>query len=158
MEARMDYARAAPGAMRAMRGLESYLATCGLEASLKELVRVRVSQLNGCAYCLDMHTIDARALGESEQRLYVLPAWQECPFYSERERAALLWAEKLTLIAVDHVPDEVYAQVREQFSEEELANLTLLIGTINAWNRFAISFRDVPGHYTSRHLQNTTHT
>jgi AhpD family alkylhydroperoxidase len=146
----MNYAKAAPGAMKAMNGLEAYLANCGLEASLKELVRLRASQLNGCAYCVDMHSLDARAGGETEQRLYALSVWQETPFFSERERAALLWTEKLTLISLDHVPDEVYEQVRPQFSEEELANLTLLIATINAWNRFGVGFRDVPGHYTPK--------
>ncbi|GHO87400.1 hypothetical protein KSZ_54060 [Dictyobacter formicarum] len=108
---------------------------------------MRASQINGCAYCVDMHSLDARAGGESEQRLYALPVWHETPFFSERERAALLWTEKLTLISIDHVPDEVYEQVRAQFSETELANLTLLVATINAWNRFAISFRSEPGHY-----------
>ncbi len=147
MVARMNYGKAAPGAMRAMNGLEIYIANCGLEPALKELVRVRASQINGCAYCVDMHSLDARAGGETEQRLYALPVWRETPFFSERERAALLWTEKLTLISVDHVPDEVFEQVRQHFSEEELANLTLLIATINAWNRFGISFRDVPGNY-----------
>lgn len=152
MEARMDYAKAAPGVMKAMSGLDAYLARCGLEASLRELVKLRASQINGCAYCVDMHSLDARAGGETEQRLYALPVWQETPFFSERERAALLWTEKLTLLAVDHVPDAVFAQVREHFSDEELANLTLVIATINAWNRFGVSFRDVPGEYTpSKH-------
>ncbi len=150
MEARMDYAKAAPGVMKAMSGLETYLAKCSLEPALRELVRLRASQLNGCAYCVDMHSLDARALGESEQRLYALPVWQETPFFTERERAALLWTEKLTLLSVDHVPDEVFEQVRQLFSEEELANLTLVIATINAWNRFGVSFRDVPGNYTPR--------
>ena len=147
MEARMDYAKAAPGVMRAMRGLDTYLANCGLEPALRELVKLRASQVNGCAYCVDMHSLDARALGETEQRLYALPVWQETPFFSERERAALLWTEKLTLISLDHVPDEVYEQVRSHFTDEELANLTLAIATINAWNRFGIGFRDVPGRY-----------
>ncbi len=147
MEARLDYGKFAPGAMKAMYGLENYLANCGLESSLKELVKLRASQINGCAYCIDMHTLDARAAGETEQRLYALNAWQETPFYSERERAALLWAEKLTLISLDRVPDEVYEQVRPHFTDEELANLTLLVATINAWNRFCISFRSVPGEY-----------
>ena len=147
MEARMDYAKAAPGVMRAMHGLDSYLANCGLEPRLRELVKLRASQINGCAYCVDMHSLDARALGETEQRLYALPVWQETPFFTERERAALLWTEKLTLISLDHVPDEVYEQVRSHFTEEELANLTLAIATINAWNRFGIGFRDVPGRY-----------
>ncbi|QBD75830.1 carboxymuconolactone decarboxylase family protein [Ktedonosporobacter rubrisoli] len=148
MEARMDYAKAAPGAMKAMNGLEKYLANCGLDAALLDLVRLRASQINGCAYCVDMHSLDLRAGGESEQRIYALPVWRETPFFSERERAALLWTEKLTLISIDHVPSEVFEEVRRHFSEEELANLTLAIATINAWNRFGISFRDVPGQYT----------
>jgi AhpD family alkylhydroperoxidase len=150
MKARMDYAEVAPGAMAAMHGLERYLATCGLEPSLRELVRLRASQINGCAYCVDMHSLDARAGGETEQRLYALPVWHETPFFTDRERAALLWTEKLTLLAVDHVPDEVFAEVRRYFSDEELANLTLLVATINAWNRFGVSFRDVPGNYQPR--------
>ncbi|GCE28845.1 alkyl hydroperoxide reductase AhpD [Dictyobacter alpinus] len=148
MKARMNYSKAAPGAMRAMNGLETYLAKCGLEPALMDLIKLRASQINGCAYCVDMHSLDARAGGESEQRLYALPVWHETPFFTERERAALLWTEKLTLISIDHVPDEVYEQVRQHFSEEELANLTLAIATINAWNRFGISFRNVPGEYT----------
>lgn len=147
MGTRMNYAKAAPGAMEAMDALDSYLADCGLEPSLKELVKLRASQINGCAYCVDMHSLDARAGGESEQRLYALPVWQETPFFSTRERAALLWTEKLTQISLDHVPDEVYEQVRPHFTETELANLTLVIATINAWNRFGVSFRDVPGRY-----------
>jgi AhpD family alkylhydroperoxidase len=150
MQARMNYAKAAPGAMKAMSGLDTYLTKCGLEASLRELVKLRASQINGCAYCVDMHSLDARAQGEAEQRLYALPVWHETPFFTDRERAALLWTEKLTLLAVDHVPDEVFEQVRRHFSEEELANLTLVIATINAWNRFGVSFRDVPGEYTPR--------
>lgn len=148
MEPRMSYGKAAPGIMSAMHGLESYLAECGLEPRLKELVKLRASQINGCAFCVDMHSLDARALGETEQRLYALPVWHETPFFTERERAALLWAEKLTLISVDHVPDEVYEQVRQHFTDKELADLSLLIATINAWNRLAISFRSVPGNYT----------
>lgn len=147
MGTRLNYGKAAPGAMRAMNGLETYIANCGLEAPLKELVRLRASQINGCAYCVDMHSLDARAGGETEQRLYAVAVWRETPFFSERERAALLWTEKLTLISLDRVPDEVYEQVRPHFTDEELVNLTLLITTINAWNRFGISFRDVPGNY-----------
>jgi AhpD family alkylhydroperoxidase len=143
----MNYAKAAPGVMRAMSRLDDYLAGCGLEPALRELVKLRASQINGCAYCVDMHSLDARALGETEQRLYALPVWQEAPFFSDRERAALLWTEKLTLISLDHVPDQVYEQVRPHFSDEEMANLTLAIATINAWNRFGIGFRDVPGRY-----------
>jgi AhpD family alkylhydroperoxidase len=147
MEPRLAYGKAAPGAVKAMRGLEAYLQDCGLEPSLKELVKLRASQINGCAFCIDMHSLDARAGGETEQRLYSLPAWQDTPFFSERERAALLWTEKVTLIAADHAPDHVYEQVRPHFTDEELVNLTLVIATINAWNRLAISFRAVPGHH-----------
>ncbi|GHO57982.1 carboxymuconolactone decarboxylase family protein [Ktedonobacter robiniae] len=144
MGTRLNYGKAAPGAMRAMNGLETYINNCGLEAPLKELVRLRASQINGCAYCVNMHSFDAREGGDTEQRLYALPVWHETPFFSDRERAALLWTEKLTLISLDRVPDEVYEQVRPHFTDEELVNLTLLIATINAWNRFGISFRDVP--------------
>ena len=140
----MDYVTAAPGVMRAMAQLDAYVSNCGLEPSLRELVKLRASQINGCAYCVDMHSHDARALGETEQRLYSLPTWRESPFYSDRERAALAWTEALTLVAVDHVPDAVFEQVRPHFTDEELANLTLAIGTINAWNRFGVGFRDVP--------------
>jgi len=137
----------APEAMKTMYGLEKYLAACGLEPVLIDLIKLRASQINGCAYCIDMHTKDARARGESEQRLYELVAWRETPFYTERERAALAWTEAVTLIAVEHVPDEVYKQAREQFTEQELVNLTLALVAINGWNRFAISFRTVPGTY-----------
>jgi len=147
MEPRIGYAHAAPGALRAMYGLETYVQQCGLEPSLLELVKLRASQINGCAYCIDMHTKDARARGESEQRLYALVAWQEAPFYSERERAALLWTEAVTLVAEGHVPDAIYEQVRHAFTEEELVNLTMAVVAINGWNRLAISFRAVPGAY-----------
>jgi AhpD family alkylhydroperoxidase len=133
--------------MKAMRGLEDYLAECGLEPPLLDLVRTRASQINGCAYCIDMHTKDARKGGESEQRLYALDAWRETPFYTERERAALAWTEAVTLITTGHVPDAVYEEVRQHLSEEELVNLTLAVVAINGWNRFAISFRTVPGTY-----------
>lgn len=151
MQPRIEYTKVAPGAMKAMRGLEDYLAACGLEPSLLDLVRTRASQINGCAYCLDMHTKDARARGESEQRLYELDAWRETPFYTERERAALAWTEAVTLIAKGHVPDAVYEEVRQHLSEEELVNLTLAVVAINGWNRFAISFRTVPGTYQPAH-------
>jgi AhpD family alkylhydroperoxidase len=147
MKPRIEYRKVAPGAIGAMRGLERYLAECGLEPSLLELVKLRASQINGCAYCIDMHTKDARARGESEQRLYALSAWRETPFYSERERAALEWTEAVTLVAQGQVPDEVYGRVREHFTEKELVDLTLAIVAINGWNRFAISFRTVPGTY-----------
>ena len=147
MQSRIEYMEVAPDAMKTMFGLEKYLAQCGLEASLIDLIKLRASQINGCAYCIDMHTKDARVRGESEQRLYELVAWRETPFYTERERAALAWTEAVTLIAGEHVPDEVYEQAREQFTEQELVNLTLALVAINGWNRFAISFRTVPGTY-----------
>ncbi|HEX4164693.1 MAG TPA: carboxymuconolactone decarboxylase family protein [Bryobacteraceae bacterium] len=135
------------GVMKAMYGLEEPLGKSSLEPALRELVKTRASQINGCAYCLDMHTKDARAQGESEQRLYALNAWRETPFYSDRERAALEWTEHVTLIAEKGVPDELYARVREQFNEEELVNLTLALVQINGYNRFSISFRPPVGSY-----------
>ena len=147
MISRMKIEQAAPGVFQAMLGLEKYLRDCGLEASLLDLVRMRASQINGCAYCLDMHSKDARAAGETEQRLYLLSAWRESPFYSERERAALEWTEALTKISEDHVPDAVYTLVREQFKEKELADLSLAIVAINSWNRLSISFRKEVGGY-----------
>jgi AhpD family alkylhydroperoxidase len=148
MQARIDIRKAAPGVYRAMAALESYIKNSSrLEPSLLELVRMRASQINGCAYCLDMHSKDARAAGESEQRLYALSAWRETPFYSERERAALTWTEAVTRIDSSRATDEIYEAVRQHFSEEELANLTLAIVVINGWNRLAISFRAVPGGY-----------
>lgn len=149
MKPRVEYRRVAPGVMAAMSGLERYLAECSLEPSLRELVKLRASQINGCAYCIDIHTKDARASGETEQRLYALSAWRETPFYTERERAALAWTEVLTLIADSHAPDGVYESVRQQFAEKELVDLTLAIVAINGWNRFAIGFRTVPGTYQS---------
>src|SRR5690242_6815670 len=149
MKARIDLMQVNPGIMRAMLGLERQVRQAGLDHKLLDLVRMRASQINGCAYCLDMHSKDARALGESEQRLYGLNAWRETPFYTERERAAVLWTEQLTLISQEHAPDAVYAQVREHFSAEELVNLTLAIVTINGWNRLAIGFRSQPGIYQS---------
>ena len=133
-----------------MVALERFVRTCGLEHSLLELVKTRASQINGCAYCIDMHTKDARAAGETEQRLYALSAWRETTFYTDRERAALDWTEALTLISENDVSDSLYSSVREQFSDEELVNLTLAIVTINGWNRLAISFRSVPGSYEPR--------
>jgi len=130
-----------------MLGLESYVRQCGLEGSLLELVKLRASQINGCAYCIDMHTKDARVQGEQEQRLYALVAWEETPFFTERERAALAWTEALTKIGEGHVPDSVYEHARSHFSEKELVDLTFAIVVINGWNRLAISFRTVPGTY-----------
>jgi AhpD family alkylhydroperoxidase len=147
MKARFEYAKAAPGGYHALLGLEKYLHGCGLEAPLLHLVKLRASQINGCAFCLDMHSKDLRAIGESEQRLYTLEAWRECPWYSERERAALAWTEALTLVADTHAPDEVYEQVRAQFDDKELSDLTLAIATINAWNRLSIGARTTPGTY-----------
>ena len=150
MKPRMEYMKVAPGISQAMGGLQRAVHESGLEPSLLELVKTRASQINGCAFCLDMHTKDARAGGETEQRLYALSAWRETPFYTDRERAALAWTEAVTLIAESHVPDDVYEQAREQFSEQELAYLTLAIIAINGWNRLAVSFRTVPGTYQPR--------
>ncbi|MGH9586388.1 MAG: carboxymuconolactone decarboxylase family protein [Acidobacteriaceae bacterium] len=147
METRFKIVKAAPGIYHVMRGLEEYLHQCGLEEKLLHLIKMRASQINGCAYCLDMHSKDLRAGGESEQRIYTLEAWRECPWYSERERAALAWTEAVTLVADGHVPDEVYEEVKPHFSEKDLANLTLAIVAINGWNRLAISSRSEPGTY-----------
>jgi len=130
-----------------MAGIERYVRSCGLEHTLLELVKTRASQINHCAYCIDMHTKDARAGGETEQRLYALSAWRETPFFTPRERAALEWTEALTLISANDVPDDLYTRVREHFSEEEIVNLSLAIIGINGWNRLAIPFRSVPGSY-----------
>ncbi|HMJ07329.1 MAG TPA: carboxymuconolactone decarboxylase family protein [Chthoniobacterales bacterium] len=136
------------GVFQAMLALETYLRkSSGLEPALLHLTRMRASQINGCAYCLDMHSKDARAAGETEQRLYCLPAWRETPFYSERERAALAWTESVTLVSENHVPDEVFEVARKEFSEEELGHLTLAIVSINGWNRFCIAFRAPVGTY-----------
>jgi AhpD family alkylhydroperoxidase len=147
MESRLNAFKAAPKAYEAMAALQGYVNSCGLEAPLMHLVKMRASQINGCAYCLDMHSKDARAAGETEQRIYLLDAWRECPFYSERERAALEWTEVLTKITERHVPDAVYVQVKAQFSDEDLANLSMVIVTINSWNRLCIAFRVEPGQY-----------
>lgn len=147
MQPRIDYLAAAPAARDAVMAIEKYVRSCGLERSLLELVRLRASQINGCAYCIDMHTKDARAEGETEQRLYALSAWHETPFYSDRERAALAWTEAVTLVNRDHVPDDVYRETRRHFSEKEIVDLTLAVIAINSWNRLAISFRAVPGSY-----------
>lgn len=147
MAQRIDYQKVARDGIRIMYEMERYLKSCGLEQSLLELIKVRASQINGCAFCLDMHTKDARAEGETEQRLYALSAWRETPFFTDRERAALEWTEKLTLISTNDVPDPVYEAVREQFNEQEMVNLTLAVNAINSWNRMAISMRVVPGSY-----------
>lgn len=147
MEQRLKYAEVAPGAVKAQGMVEAYVRHSGLEKSLLELVKMRASQINGCAYCLDMHSKDARAAGETEQRLYLLNAWEESPFYSDRERAALAWTEAVTLVSQTHVPDDVYELAISQFNDEELVNLTMAIVAINGWNRLAISFRAEPGTY-----------
>ncbi len=147
MEQRIDYAKVNQGAIKAMYGLETYLRTSGLEAGLLHLIKMRVSQINGCAFCIDMHSKDLRASGETEQRLYLLDAWREAPFYSDRERAALEWAESLTLVSQTHVPDDVFERTRAQFTEEELVTLTIAVVAINGWNRISIAFRTTPGTY-----------
>ncbi len=149
MQSRLDYRKSAPDGFKAMSGLEQYVRQSGLEPALLELVKIRASQINGCAFCLDMHTQDARAADESEQRLYTLSAWRETPFFNEREQAALAWTEAVTRISETHVPDQIYESVRQHFNENELVNLTLAIVAINGWNRLAISFRSVPGSYRS---------
>jgi AhpD family alkylhydroperoxidase len=143
MTPRINPYEAAPEAIQAQLALSKYVTNCGLEPSLQELVKIRASQINGCAYCLHMHTRDARKAGESEERIYLLDAWRESPLYSARERAALAWTEALTLVTEGHVPDDVYEMARREFSEEELTKLTLAIGVINTWNRICIAFRSV---------------
>jgi AhpD family alkylhydroperoxidase len=140
----MNFYQAAPDTMKALMALEEQIQSSGLEKSLIELVKIRASEINGCAFCINMHTQDARKRGETEQRLYLLNAWREAPAYTDRERAALAWTEAVTLISETHAPDDVYNEVRTHFSEAETVNLTMLIAAINAWNRLAISFRAVP--------------
>jgi AhpD family alkylhydroperoxidase len=152
MKARIDLMHVNPGVFQAMLGLERQVRKAGLDRRLLDLVHMRASQINGCAYCLDMHSKDARANGETEQRLYGLEAWRETPYYSARERVALEWTEALTLVAETHVPDDVYDRVREQFSEEELVHLTLAVVAINGWNRLNIAARTVPGGYVAGSL------
>jgi AhpD family alkylhydroperoxidase len=151
MQTRLDYQAAFPEGLQAMLHLEAVIRRSGLEAPLMELVKMRASQMNGCAFCLDMHSKDARAHGETEQRLYGLNAWRESPFYTERERAALAWTEAITNIQQGHAEDEVFAEARRQFSEQELVKLTFAINQINGWNRIAIAFRpEVGGYQPSR--------
>ena len=151
MEQRLDYSKTSPDGIGILRQLEGYLKNAGLEPELVELVKLRASQINGCAYCIDMHTKDARSHGESEQRLYGVTAWRETPFYSERERAALAWTESVTRIREDRVPDEIYRQVKQHFTEKELVDMTLVVIAINSWNRLAISFRTPAGSYQPDH-------
>src|SRR5262245_21148948 len=152
MEARFDLMHVSPGIIHAMLGLERQVQQSGFDSKLLDLVRMRASQINGCAYCLDMHSKDARANGDTEQRLYGLEAWRETPYYSARERAALEWTEALTLVSQTHVPDDVYERVRGLFSEEELVHLSLAIVAINGWNRLNVAARTVPGSYVPASL------
>ena len=147
MEARLDYRRFSQEPYQAMLALEKYLASCGLDHKFVHLLKLRASQINGCAFCIDMHSIDARAAGETEQRLYALNAWRETPFFTDRERAGLAWIEAVTLVAQTHVPDEVYEEALAHFSEKEIVDLTYLAMTINAWNRLAVATRALPGRY-----------
>ncbi len=153
MQPRIAYGRVSADGVAALSSLEAYVRHSGLEHSLLELVKTRASQINRCGYCIDMHTKDARAGGESEQRLYLLPAWREAPFYTERERAALEWTEALTQISENDVPEELYQRVRRQFDEKELVDLTLAVTAINSWNRLAIAFRTEVGSYQVRHAR-----
>jgi AhpD family alkylhydroperoxidase len=148
MKELLNYAKASPAAVKALLGVETYVRGTGLDPALLELVKMRASQINGCAYCLDMHSKDARAAGESEQRLYLLPAWREAPFYSRRERAALAWTEAVTRLADGPVPEALYGELREHFSEKEAVDLTMAVIAINGWNRLAAVFRSPqPGSY-----------
>ncbi len=150
MKARLDFRKASPEADKAMMGLHMFVRNCGLEHSLLELIKLRASQINGCAHCIDMHAKELRADGESEQRIYLLNAWRESPFYSERERAALAWTEAVTRVSETQVPDEIYEQARRQFTERELVDLTLAVVAINGANRLNIAFRTVPGSHQVR--------
>lgn len=152
MRPNLDYSKVLPEGMRSIYALDRYSAGSGLEPSLLELVKLRASQINGCAYCVDMHSKDARTKGETEQRLYGLSVWRETPYYTDRERAALAFTEAVTLIANRHVPADVYEQARQQFSDEELVKLMIAIVIINTWNRFAITFSDTPGSYRPDHF------
>jgi AhpD family alkylhydroperoxidase len=150
MTPRINPTTVSPSGYTTLLGVERYLSECGLERSLLELIKLRASQMNGCAYCIDMHWKDARAHGETEQRLYGLDAWREAPYYTERERAALAWTEAVTNVADGHVPDEVFAEARPQFDDKQLVDLTLAIAAINSWNRLTIAFRAPAGSYHPR--------
>lgn len=151
MKRAINYSRVLPEGLKFMNALDEYSQNCGLEPSLLDLIKLRASQINGCAYCIDMHSKDARTGGETEQRLYSLSVWRETPYYTDRERAALAFTEAMTLIAEERVPEEIYEQTRQQFSDEEMVKLMIAIVTINAWNRFTI-FGDLPGSYQPRHF------
>ena len=150
MKARIDASKHASKAYKAMLDLEAYLRDCGLDHKLMHMLKLRASQINGCAYCIDMHSIDARAMGESEQRLYALNAWREAPFFNDAERAALAWIEAVTLVAETHVPDDVYEELRRHYSEAQIVDLTYLAMTINGWNRLSVSMRTQAGTYRRR--------
>ena len=147
MQPRIDYAKLSPGGYKAMLGLELYLNHSSLEKKLLHMIKLRASQINGCAFCLDMHWKDLQAEGESEQRMYSLDAWRETDYYSDRERAALAWAEAVTKVTEGHVSDEVFEATRQHFSDQEMADLTFAVVAINGWNRLSIAFRVVPGTY-----------
>jgi len=147
MEPRIAYTKYSLNALHAMYALEKHLKSSTIEEKLLHLIKLRASQINGCAYCIDRHSLDARALGDTEQRLYALNAWRETPFFTPRERAALEWTEAVTLVSQTHVPDDLYEAARKEFTENELVDLTYAVATINAWNRLAISMRAVPGQY-----------
>jgi AhpD family alkylhydroperoxidase len=144
METRLNFYKAGPNAIKAMLGLEEHITKSGIEKPLADLVRLRASQINGCAFCVDMHSADARKAGEDERRLATVTVWRETPFFSDRERAALEWTESLTNVAQSHVPDDVWERVKPHFTPEEIVDLTLLVSAINSWNRFAIAFRKLP--------------
>lgn len=150
MKKRIDYFAASPNAMKGMLEIEKYISTANIDKKLLELVKTRASQLNRCAYCLDMHTKDARIAGETEQRLYTLPAWRETPFFSEKERAALAWTEALTLLPTNDVSDAVYDEIKKHFTDKELVDLTMAIVAINGWNRLSVGFRTVAGTYNPK--------
>ena len=147
MKARLDFRKASPAGDKAMMGVHMFVRNCGLDHSLLELVKLRASYINGCAYCVDMHSKDALAAGETAQRIVAVPVWRETPFFSPRERAALALTEAVTLIAHDGVPDDIYVEARRHFSEDEIVKLTIAIATINVWNRVAITFRSDVGSY-----------
>jgi AhpD family alkylhydroperoxidase len=152
MDSRLDYSKVLPAGMKFVNALDHYSSTSGLEPGLLDLIKLRASQINGCPYCIDMHSKDARTGGETEQRLYSLSVWREVSYYTDRERAALAFTEAVTLIANNHVPDEIYEQARQQFSDQELVKLMIAITIINTWNRFAITFGDEPGSYQPDHF------
>ncbi|MHB1274019.1 MAG: carboxymuconolactone decarboxylase family protein [Rhodanobacter sp.] len=156
MNTRIDYRKAAPDAFKAMLDLEAGVRRSGLEHGLLELVKTRASQINGCAYCLDMHSKDARAAGETEQRLYLLSAWRETAFYSPRERAALAWTEAVTQVSTNELPDTLFAELQAHFNEKEIVELTLAIIAINGWNRLAIAFRPDVGSHVAKSIDART--